>query len=79
MRTATYRSHKIELASERNASGEWVARATIILEDGQTVRRIPVFGRRRTTFDTRRRADAYALELAKIWIDGRLWGANGNG
>jgi hypothetical protein len=79
MRTATYRNHKIELTSDQSAAGEWVARATIIVEDGKIVRRIPIFGRRRTTFDTQRRADAYALELAKIWIDGRLWGANGNG
>jgi len=26
-----------------------------------------------------KRADAYAFELAKIWIDGRLWGTNGHG
>jgi hypothetical protein len=79
MRTAVYRSHKIELASEQTSSGNWVARATIILDDGQTSRTIPIFGRRRMTFENRRQADAYALELAKIWIDGRLWGANGYG
>jgi hypothetical protein len=31
------------------------------------------------TFETRARADAYGFELAKLWIDGRLWGTNGHG
>lgn len=52
----------------------------IIQGDGdKTFKRIPIFGRRRATFNNQRRADAYAMELAKLWIDGRLWGANGHG
>jgi hypothetical protein len=31
------------------------------------------------TFDTQAQADSYGLELAKLWIDGKLWGANGHG
>lgn len=79
MRRTSYRGHKIELAAEQTLSGEWIARATIIIDDGQTVKKIPIFGRRRAVFDSRRKADSYALELAKLWIDGRLWGANGHG
>ena len=74
-----YRGHGVELASEKTRSGEWIARATIIIEVGKTVKKIPIFGRRRATFETRRQADSYAMELAKLWIDGRLWGANGHG
>ena len=30
-------------------------------------------------FDRQKQADTYALELAKLWIDGRTWGTNGHG
>jgi hypothetical protein len=56
-----------------------MARATIVVIERKKERRIPIFGRRRATFDTRREADSYALELAKLWIDGRTWGTNGHG
>ena len=79
MRKETYRGHLVELTSERTDSGEWQARATIIIEDGKRDKKIPILGRRRGTFDTRRQADSYAMELAKLWIDGKLWGANGHG
>jgi hypothetical protein len=79
MKKRTYRNHRVELTSEKTRSGEWAARAMIIVEDGKGVKTIPIFGRRRATFQTQRQADTYALELAKLWIDGRLWGANGHG
>jgi hypothetical protein len=79
MRKETYRGHIVELTSEKTGSGEWLARATILIEDGKRDKKIPILGRRRATFDTRRQADSYAMELAKLWIDGRLWGANGHG
>lgn len=78
MRKKIYRGHMVELASEESRSGAWIARATIIIEVGKTVKKIPIFGRRRA-FETRRQADSYAMELAKLWIDGRLWGGNGRG
>jgi hypothetical protein len=79
MRKKTYRGHIVELASEEARPGEWIGRATIIIEDGKRDKKIPILGRRRATFDTRRQADSYAMELAKLWIDGRLWDANGHG
>jgi hypothetical protein len=79
MRTKNYRNHKVELLSEVTDSGEWVAQAMIVINDADKAKRIPIFGRRRATFDSKRGADAYALELAKLWIDGRLWGGNGHG
>jgi hypothetical protein len=30
------------------------------------------------SFDTKREADGYGLELAKLWIEEKLWGANGH-
>jgi hypothetical protein len=79
MRTKNYRDHRIELLSELTKSGEWVAQAMIVITNAGKAKRIPIFGRRRATFDSKRGADAYALELAKLWVDGRLWGGNGRG
>lgn len=79
MRTKSYRGHRVECDSEEIRSREWMARATIVVFDGKKQTRIPIFGRRRGTFETRREADAYAMELAKLWIDGRTWGTNGHG
>jgi len=79
MRIKNYRDHQIELLSELTESGAWVDQAMIVINDAGKAKRIPIFGRRRATFDSKRGADAYALELAKLWIDGRLWGGNGRG
>jgi hypothetical protein len=79
MRTKNYRDHKIELFSKLTKSGEWVAQAMIVINDAGKAKRIPIFGRRRATFDSKGGADAYALELAKLWVDGHLGGGNGRG
>jgi hypothetical protein len=79
MRKKIYRDHVVELASEQSRPGEWAARATIVFEQNKKVKKIPIFGRRRATFDTQQQADSYAMELAKLWIDGRHCGGNGHG
>lgn len=79
MRVLSYRGHRVECDAEEIRPREWMARATIVVIERKKERRIPIFGRRRATFDTRREADSYALELAKLWIDGRTWGTNGHG
>lgn len=79
MKKSTYKGHAIELDSQPLKRGRWIARATVVVEDAGRIKRIPIFGRRRGSFDTRREADSYALELAKLWIEGKIWGANGHG
>ena len=79
MKKITYRHHKVELLSQKLASGGWVARAAVLIEDQKTSKRIPIFGRRQASFDSRREADSYALELAKLWVDGKIRGGNGRG
>lgn len=79
MRVRIYRGHRVELDSDEIRAREWVARATIVVVEDKKDKRIPIFGRRRATFATQRQADAYALELAKLWIDGKTWGTNGHG
>ena len=56
-----------------------LAQAMIVITDAGKAKRIPIFGRRRATFESKRGADAYALELAKLWVDDHLWGGNGRG
>ena len=79
MRAKSYRGHRVELHSEAKRRGEWVARVTIVFTESNKEKRIPIFGRTRMTFTTQSEADSYGFELAKLWIDGRLWGTNGNG
>jgi hypothetical protein len=79
MKSVSYKGHLIELVSQRLRSGGWVARATVTIREANTVKKIPIFGRRRASFETRREADAYASELARLWVQGRIWGANGHG
>jgi len=79
MKSINYNGHTIELDSHRVRSGQWVARATVSIHEADTVKKVPIFGRRRASFDSRREADAYALELARLWIEGKIWGANGHG
>ena len=79
MRTRHYRNHRVECDAEEIRAGQWAGRATVVVADGKKEKRIPIFGRRRGTFDTRRQAEAYGFELAKLWIDGKLWGSNGHG
>jgi hypothetical protein len=79
MKKSPYKGHSVELDSEQLKRGRWIARATVVVEEHGRAKRIPIFGRRRMSFATRHEADAYALELAKLWIEGKLWGANGHG
>jgi hypothetical protein len=79
MRTKSYRGHRVELCSEPKRRGEWVARVMIVFTESNKEKRIPIFGRNRMTFATQAQADSYGFELAKLWIDGRLWGTNGHG
>jgi hypothetical protein len=78
MKKVFYKGHIIQLRSDELRSGDWVARATVIIQEGDSAKEIPIFGRRRATFDSRRKANAYAFELSKLWIEGRLYGANGH-
>ncbi|MGH7887764.1 MAG: hypothetical protein ACREPG_07855 [Candidatus Binatia bacterium] len=79
MRSQTFCEHRVELDSEEIRDGEWVARATVVIDDGNKPKRIPIYGRRRATFDTQQAADSYGFELAKLWIEGKMSGANGHG
>ena len=79
MKRKSYKDHVVELESQRRRSGGWYSRATVIIDDGKTVKKIPILSRRRTRFDTQLEADDYAMELAKLWIDGKIWGGNGRG
>lgn len=78
MKKVSYKGHVIELVSEKLRPGQWAARATVIVDEGKHPKRIPIYGRRRATFDSQQGANDYALELAKLWVEGRIWGGNGH-
>ena len=79
MNSRSYQGHGAELDAKEVAAGQWVARATIVIDDGDRPKRIPIYGRRRATFENREQADSYGFELAKLWIDGKVSGSNGHG
>jgi len=79
MNSRTYQGHGVELDAEEVGKGQWVARATVVVDEGEKAKRIPIYGRRRATFDSQEQADSYGFELAKLWIDGKLSGSNGHG
>lgn len=79
MNNRIYQGHGVELDAEEVRAGEWVARATVVIDEGEKPKRIPIYGRRRATFDSQQEADTYGFELAKLWIDGKLSGSNGHG
>jgi len=79
MYSRTYQGHGVELDAEQVSKGQWAARATVVIDEGKKLKRIPIYGRRRATFDSQEQADSYGFELAKLWIDGKLSGANGHG
>jgi hypothetical protein len=74
-----YQGHGVELDAEEVRAGQWVARATIVIGEGDKSKRIPIYGRRQATFDSQEQADSYGFELAKLWIDGKESGSNGHG
>ena len=79
MNSRTYQGHGVELDAEEIHAGQWVARATVVIDEGEKAKRIPIYGRRRATFDSQEQADSYGFELAKLWIDGKVSGSNGHG
>ena len=76
MKKVSYKGHFIELVSEKLRSRGWVPRAIVVVEEGTRVKKIAIFGRTRASFDSQKEADSSALELAKLWVDGRIWGGN---
>jgi len=79
MHSRNYHGHGVELDAEEVRAGEWVARATVVISESGKPKRIPIYGRRRTTFDSQEQANSYGFELAKLWIDGKVSGSNGHG
>ncbi len=41
MKRKSYKDHVVELESQRRRSGGWYSRATVIIDDGKTVKKIP--------------------------------------
>jgi len=79
MNNRIYQGHGVELDAQEVRAGQWVARATVVIDEGEQPKRVPIYGRRQATFDSQEQADSYGFELAKLWIDGKVSGSNGHG
>ena len=70
MRDIEHRGCRIEPQPYLSVGGRWMAKAIVVVSDRGLVRTIPVFGPLRT-FATEEEADAWAVEIAKTWINKR--------
>ncbi len=68
----SHEGYIVEAASYKLRSGRWSPCARISLYQGGTVTYAPVYSKQKLIFKTQQEADAYALRLAKAWIDGRI-------
>ena len=66
MKTIKYKGYDIKLKSRKSKAGRWSPWSEIPLE--QDGRITFMMGK---SFNTKKKADAYAEELAKDWIDHR--------
>jgi len=68
----THKGYPIKLVSYKLKSGAWSPWAKIFQPEGGRVTISEIGSRSNLLLDTKKEADAHALELAKMWIDGRL-------
>jgi len=66
-----YKGWEIEAQSYESDGRRWRPKALVSAVEGGTLRMHPVSAPLATMFDTEREADAYAVEMAKKWIDDR--------
>jgi hypothetical protein len=71
MRNVEYREYRIEPQSYLSDGGRWRAKAIVVVNDSASVSTVPVFGQLDRTFATEEQADAWAVEIAKTWINER--------
>jgi hypothetical protein len=66
-----YKGRVIEAQSYESDGGSWRPKAMVSTEEGGGVRTHPVSAPLAVLFATERDANAYAVEMAKKWIDDR--------
>ncbi len=71
MRDVEYRGRTIEPQSYQSYGGLWHPKAIVVTSDGGSVQTLPLFGPSDRTFATEDKANAYAVEMAKKWINER--------
>lgn len=70
-REVQYKGWQIESQSYQSDGARWRAKAMVSVFQGGSVHTLPVFAPLSARFNTKQEADAYAVEMAKMWIDGR--------
>jgi hypothetical protein len=66
-----YKGWVIEAQSHESDGRRWRPKALVSAVEGGTLRMYPVSAPLAPMFDTEREADAYAVKMAKKWIDDR--------
>jgi len=69
--TTERRGRTIEPQSYQSNGGQWRPKAILVTHEGGSVRTLPLVAHVDITFATEREAKAYAVEMAKNWIDER--------
>jgi hypothetical protein len=68
---AEHRGRTIEPQSYQSDGEQWRSRAIVVTHEGGSVRTLPIVAYLDITFVTEAEANAYAVEMAKKWIDER--------
>jgi hypothetical protein len=69
MAAVQYNGWLIEAQSYKSDAGRWRPKAIVSISEGGTVRTYQVTAPPNVTFDTEPKADAYAVPMAKKWIE----------
>jgi hypothetical protein len=65
----TYRGHRIETQSDRSPDGRWRPKASVSVYAGGSVHQKQLVAPLDDMCNTEQAADAYAIAMAKRWID----------
>jgi hypothetical protein len=68
---AEHGGRTIEPQSYETDGGQWHPKAIVVIHEGGSVRTLPIVSHIDTTFATEAEANAYAVEMAKKWMDER--------
>jgi len=66
-----YRGRTIEPQAYQSDGEQWRPKAIVVTHEGGSVQTLPIVSHIDTMFATEAEANAYAVEMAKKWIDER--------
>ena len=70
-KSIVYRGRTIEPQAYQSDGEQWRPKAIVVTHEGGSVQTLPIVSHIDTMFATEAEANAYAVEMAKKWIDER--------